>query len=253
MIEKIKNFKHKILENKSIIIEIINFGSPRISEDSKELASFLEKFSENIENILLLSKSIDDLTFTRFNNILGTSNIENIVSQLSFISNMNEFGGSEEDTICRKFIVALNRLDDSISSIIQKYEFIQNNNDEIFEPSNINKDVIIEYLDQALIGIEKATIQKEEKQKLIIYIKETRREVIKESTTWKNVIGALVITAAIISGIADAEGAYKNINKAITHIMGSSIQKTIPSIFENLNIEAHENKMLSNDDSTVLV
>ena len=108
-------------------------------------------------------------------------------------------------------------------------------------------------MDQSLVNIEKATIRKKEKQKLIIYIKETRTEVIKESTIWKSAIGALVITAAIISGIADAYGAYKNINKAITHIMGSSIQKTIPSLFENLNIKNPEKKMLPNDDSTLLV
>jgi len=35
--------------------------------------------------------------------------------------------------------------------------------------------------------------------------------------------------------------------------MGSSIQKTIPSLFENLNIKNPEKKMLPNDDSTLLV
>ena len=253
MLDKIIKFQSEIHDNENTISIYERIGRCNDKGKVAKLEDFLIKFISNIESILILSKEIDNLTFERFNNILESSNIENIVAELLYTINDVKSSQLVKREIARKTLVSIARLNNAIQTIIQKYESIQNNDDEIFKPSNINKDAIIEYLDQAIIGIEKATIQKEEKQKLIIYIKETRTEVIKESTTWKNVIGALVITAAIISGIADAEGAYKNINKAITHIMGSSIQKTIPSVFENLNIEVPTKQLSSNNDSSVIV
>ena len=45
--------------------------------------------------------------------------------------------------------------------------------------------------------------------------------------SWSKIVGALVIVAAITSGMADAPNAAKNIKDAIEYILGTSVEKPL--------------------------
>ena len=59
-----------------------------------------------------------------------------------------------------------------------------------------------------------------------------------------------VIAAAIISGIADSSGALENIDKAIKYILGSSVEKHIPTPVPLLRKQ--ESEMVDSDDAEVI-
>lgn len=71
-------------------------------------------------------------------------------------------------------------------------------------------------------------MSKGDKKQLIEYLYKAKSEFSEKSPSWSKIVGALMIAAAITSGIADAPGAFKNIDTAIKYILGTSIEKHIP-------------------------
>jgi hypothetical protein len=94
---------------------------------------------------------------------------------------------------------------------------------EYFKPLSIDINIIINQIDIAKTEIQSnLNIPENFKKELISHIDNITLELKKNTPVWKNIIGALVITAALISGIADLPNAIKNINDAIKYIIGVS-------------------------------
>lgn len=49
-----------------------------------------------------------------------------------------------------------------------------------------------------------------------------KEELTKPDPSWKIIIGALVVVAALTSGVADASQAFENVNSAINYILKHS-------------------------------
>ena len=122
------------------------------------------------------------------------------------------------------------------SSLLQAKE---SSDDEIFKPSNLRSDRIVELLDAALAEIQSTTsLSQDEVARLEAYLSEARAEVQSEKPSWARIVGALVIVAAVTSGIADAPGATKTVRDAIEYILGTStsspLQRYLPNTAQGL-------------------
>jgi len=128
-------------------------------------------------------------------------------------------------------------------------DYLQNRqlaDNEVFKPSNVQPDRVVEFIDAALSQIESATtLAPEELQRLQNYLLEARKEALSSKPSWSKIVGALVIVAAVTSGLADAPGAAKTVKDAIEYILGTSIskplQKYLPSAPERPNPEPPRN------------
>lgn len=97
--------------------------------------------------------------------------------------------------------------------------------DEVFKPSNVRSDRVVELIDAALTQIQESkSLAREEGERLETYLSEARSEALSESPSWSKIVGALVIVAAVTSGLADAPGAAKTVRDAIEYILGTSVQ-----------------------------
>jgi hypothetical protein len=97
-----------------------------------------------------------------------------------------------------------------------------------FQPQHINIEEVIKYADKAIEALtENTKIEEHTKTLLIENMKEVKQELKKKTPAWKKIIGGLMITAAIVSGIADADDALDNIKKAYTAIMNKPFVTTI--------------------------
>lgn len=100
--------------------------------------------------------------------------------------------------------------------------------DEVFKPSNVRAERVIELIDAAIAQIEgSSSLAPEESERLRTYLSEARSEAHAEKPSWTKIVGALVIVAAVTSGLADAPGAAKTVRDAIEYILGTSIAKPL--------------------------
>jgi hypothetical protein len=56
----------------------------------------------------------------------------------------------------------------------------------------------------------------------------TKVELAKINPSWKKIVGALVIVATLLGGLADTPQAYENVSKAIQYILGASVEHHLP-------------------------
>lgn len=100
--------------------------------------------------------------------------------------------------------------------------------DEVFKPSNVRSDRVVELIDAALAQISSLTsLEPRETARLELYLTEARAEAQSDKPSWSKIIGALVIVAAVTSGLADAPGAAKTVRDAIEYILGTSVAKPL--------------------------
>lgn len=100
--------------------------------------------------------------------------------------------------------------------------------DEVFKPSNVRSDRVVELIDAALAQIQSTTsLLPEEVARLELYLAEARAEVQSKTPSWSKIVGALVIVAAVTSGLADAPGAAKTVRDTIEYILGTSVAKPL--------------------------
>ena len=99
--------------------------------------------------------------------------------------------------------------------------------DEIFKPSNVDIDRVLDYIDQALSYIKKEMPNHDYTVHITLYLESTKRELIDERPSWKNVVGTLVIVATILGGVAAAPEAYRNVKAALDHILGTSVERLL--------------------------
>jgi len=128
-------------------------------------------------------------------------------------------------------LASLARLKTVTKLLRLEYQRITSDDDEIFKPSNVNIEIVVNQIDLAIDNLQNVTnISPAEKERLIIYLKEAKTELASDTPKWKKIIGALIICATLLSGLADAPQAIDNLNAAITHILGTSVEKALPTL-----------------------
>ncbi|WP_333830259.1 hypothetical protein [Pararhodobacter sp.] len=99
----------------------------------------------------------------------------------------------------------------------------------VFEPSRININTIDQYIETAVSILNNDEIINIDVQKFtILQLTEARAELQSNSPAWQKIVGSLVICATILSGIAAAPEALRNIRQAqdyLTNIAILSISK----------------------------
>ena len=137
----------------------------------------------------------------------------------------NLFG--EEPVALHKTIINLGRLR-GLATVFSNLLSRVASDDEIFKPSNVIPDRVIDLIDTALAEMEHvSSIPPFERGRIQGYLHEAKKEALSPNPSWSKVIGALVIVAAITSGLADAPNAAKNIKDAIEYILGTSVEKPL--------------------------
>jgi len=139
-------------------------------------------------------------------------------------STLKEFASIQD------IVVVLDKLRELIrfSSDVSARHF--NGDNEIFKPSNVDGQKVIQHIDQAIGLIEQSLpLTNEKKEALLDYLFEVKKEMAKSMPSWRKVVGALVIAATITSGMSDVSQAYGNIKSALDHIMGFSVVRNVPS------------------------
>ena len=137
---------------------------------------------------------------------------------------------SEEVVSIQKILVALGRLKNLITLAAENYIRRWSRDSDVFRPSNLDEEKIINHIEIAIAELEQnAALPEDEKKQLTEYLYKAKSELAEDRPSWNKVIGALVIAAAITSGIAAAPQAYENIDAAIKYILGTSVERHIPS------------------------
>lgn len=152
---------------------------------------------------------------------------------LPYLSNRMKRKGlfSEESIPVQRILVALHRLTPLVKRVSDVYLANWHHNDEIFKPSNVHRHLVINYIEQAIVAVQAVAIFPDHKEKLLAYLNQTKNELAEDDVPWKKVIGALIVAATLLSGLADAPQAFDNVNKAIQHILGTSVEKLTPPGF----------------------
>lgn len=158
---------------------------------------------------------------------------DEIVQSFSRILGVKVFKSyfSDEGEIpVRRMLVDVERLiplTEELSRLAWRASF---SDDETFKPSNISIEEVNIFVNQAMVAIDASThINSGTKEKLEEYLSAVKAELVNDTPAWKNIVGALVIVSAILGGIAVAPVAYQNINDAIQHILGTSIDQITPN------------------------
>lgn len=260
--KKIDTLKLFLSELASREEEIITFGLKRVSdwESYEEAKPVIEEFEEDLLEVESLSKYIDSDIHEQLNSLKNESKIieelTTISVQLSVLTNKKSLsvGGDvinsilfqlpyisgifkhrqlffKEQISIQKILVSLTRL----NSLVKRLEKISRRasdlDDEIFKPSKIDSGVLLEKLDGAITALRNtSTIASVDKDRLIEYITASKLEISGDKPNWNKAVGALVIVAALLGGVAAAPQAYDNVAQAIQHILGVSIEKHIPNM-----------------------
>jgi len=275
-LEKLDILKVFLSELASREEEIITFGLKRVSgwESYDEAKPIIEEFEVDLLEIEELSKYINKDIHDQLIKLKNESKIidelTTISVQLSVLANkkplsvrgdvLNSFllqipyiSGMfkhrqlfyKEQISIHKTLVTLTRL----KSLYKRLENISrktsNLDDEIFKPSKIDSAVLLERLDGAIQELETTnSIASDDKDRLIEYITAAKVEVSGDKPNWNKAVGALVIVATLLGGVAVAPQAYDNVTQAIQYILGVSIEKHIPNMLppppqEDKNKESH--------------
>jgi uncharacterized protein (DUF1778 family) len=204
----------------------------RIDRSSAEELNQLEGNGKVVEEVALIELQIR-MAMARTTTTNGLSAASRVFSMLPFLSKMVPSKGifGETPISLQRTIINLGRMK-SIIAMFSNYVTNRSvDDDEIFKPSNINAERVVELIDKALVEIEdSASLSKKELNRLQSYLLEAKKEALSAKPSWSKVIGALVIVAAVTSGLADAPGAAKTIKDAIEYVLGTSMAKSLRAI-----------------------
>lgn len=196
------------------------------------LAKDLELLDTNgkvLEQVALISLRIR-MAGARSKVSVGLASINKILLILPYFSSLIRSRGlfGEEPVSLHKTIINLERMRGITASFADYITARHMADDEIFKPSNILAHRVVEQIESAILQIEAIeSIDATEKDRLKAYLTEAGKEAGSENPSWSKVVGALVIVAAITSGLADAPQAAKTIKDTIEYILGSSIEKPL--------------------------
>lgn len=145
---------------------------------------------------------------------------------LSASSKHDMFAG--ESISIERIIVNCDRLNSILKIVEEILRHREESDDILFKPSNIKESRVIDLIDQAIEQVENSdSLAHDIKEKLTAYLYEAKTEVISSSPKWSKIVGALVIAAAITSGLADAPEAAKTLQSVVEYILGSSVRKPL--------------------------
>lgn len=132
---------------------------------------------------------------------------------------------SNKDMSMESLLSASARIKSLMKVVSSNMKRRDENDEEIFKPSNVDIQRVSIEIDLAIETVSSAdTISVNEKGNLIEFLKEAKEELTKKEPSWRKVVGALVIVSTILGGTAIAPQAYDNVNNAVKHILGTSIQ-----------------------------
>jgi hypothetical protein len=142
----------------------------------------------------------------------------------------------EEAVSLHKTIINLGRLR-GITTVFYDHLFnLENSDNEVFKPSNVKPDRVVDFIDAALTEIELlSSVSPSERARIEGYLHEAKKEALSSGPSWSKIVGALVIVAAITSGLADAPNAAKSIKDAIEYILGTSVEKPLQKYLPSPN------------------
>ena len=263
---KLKNFSEDIQKIEGLLFELaahndelkfygLRYVLRRI--DFENILTILDNFSSNLAGCLRATPLINSQTGTRLNALLTETNIEDLVIQLTVRLKIAKkeravaqgiaaysymirrvFVKSEQISLftdnsipLESVLAAFSRLRIIIKSLEEEQFRKTQNDDEIFKPSNIDVSLIASQIEEAIEHINTSNdIAAPEKERLVSYLSEAKSELAEKAPAWKKVVGALIICATLLSGVAAAPQAIDNLNDAIKHILGASIEKNIPNL-----------------------
>ncbi|MGZ8215778.1 hypothetical protein [Methylomagnum sp.] len=244
--------------------EILTYGMKRVStwQSYMNAASLLPIFESKIYEFLAFLRPIDRQLYERAKHVAVESKLVESIALIqvslriesmkkgifksrdvfNFLFSVLPFSSitierrklfSEEVIAIQKILIELSRLINLVEISKSTYLSRWSHDSEVFKPSNLDNEKIIEMIESAITQIEdNVPISKDDKKQIVEYLYKAKSELSEKRPSWNKIVGALVIAAAITSGIADADSAYKKIDSAIKYILGTSItqhiQQTIP-------------------------
>lgn len=243
-------------------LHILGLGHVIRRLDLKDFISRLDNFSAKLAYCIRVAPIIDKSISDRLDALLKDSKIEDLLVQLAvrikivenerrkpLAQSMKSFAyfflqlfttavikkslsfPTDDSISLESVISSISRLRTLVKLLSEQHYNRTSNDDEIFKPSNINISVVVNQIDTAIEHLTVSTcIRPDEKEKLVAYLQEAKAELANDAPAWKKVIGALIICATLLSGLADAPQAIQNINNAIKHILGTSVEKSMPSL-----------------------
>lgn len=157
---------------------------------------------------------------------------------------------SEEAVSIQRILVALGRLKNLVKMANETYIRRWSHDSDIFKPSNLDEEIILQHIETAITEIERdSVLPNEEKKQLIEYLNKAKSELSEDRPSWNKIIGALVIVATIIGGIAMVPQAYENIDAAIKYILGTSVRWHIPKSIPLLEPESRSQQKKKQNDA----
>ncbi len=212
-----------------------------LSTFGEDFASFRQEadrlgraFTRELEHLDAQGKLAEQVALVFLRLRMAQARTRERVSLAAAISRSLGFGGNgkslfgESQVSLHVAIVNLEKLRSlarRASSLLRAKEA---SDDEVFKPSNVSSDRVVELIDAALAQIQSSTsLAPEEVVRLELYLTEARTEAQADKPSWSKIVGALVIVAAVTSGLADAPGAAKTVRDAIEYILGTSVAKPL--------------------------
>jgi hypothetical protein len=238
-----------------------------------------DNFSAKLANSVRVASITNRTIHDRLTGLLEETNLEDLLSQLSVRIKIAERerpspiaqGVATYAYIFRRFLIksastalfsdntiplesvlaSLSRLRTIVKQLEQDQYRKTSNDDEIFKPSNVNIDLIVTQIESAIEHVTNSEqINQSEKARLIAYLDEAKAELAEDSTAWKKVVGALIICATLLSGVAAAPQAIENLDVAIKHILGTSVEKSMPNLLPETQKEPEKSQESEQDDSS---
>ena len=246
--ESFENIQEILPIFESRILEFLVFARPidkKIHDGAQELVNS-SKLAESIASIQVSLKIASERRSIGVKGELFNSLIFHLPYFSNLIRRRRLF--AEEVVSIQKILVALGRLRNYVKMLGDIYIRRWMDDSEIFRPSNLDEEKIIEHIEAAIQDIEKnSALPRDEREQLIEYLYKAKCEISEKRPSWNKIVGALVIVATLTGGIATAPQAYKNIDEAIQYILGTSVKRNLPESFHNM-IEKPK-KRRDDDDS----
>ncbi|MDA8151371.1 MAG: hypothetical protein ACYCQH_09460 [Acidithiobacillus ferrooxidans] len=213
------------------LLEIENY-SKYIDKGIHEQITKLETEARIVEELTTIAVKLDILTNKKALSI-GGAVFNSLLLQIPYLPVLLKHRQLflKEQISIDKTLVTIMRLNSLVKRLEKIASKVTSLDDEIFKPSNIDANLLLERLDNAILALETTnSIAPQDRARLIEYITSAKAEVSCDRPNWNKIVGALVIVATLLGGVATAPKAYENVAQAIQHILGVSFEKHVPNM-----------------------
>lgn len=202
---------------------------PRIDRQLSADLQSLDAEAKLVENVSLVQFRLK-LLMLRKPMTFGQALLNQTAFYLPYVSRLFQSKSlfRAEDVSLQRTIVNLGRLRGIVVVAKELVSWRTYGDDEVLKPSNISTDRVSDLIDSALREIEQITsLSPAQRERVVEYLREAKNEVSSKRPSWSKVIGAVVIAATVVSGIADAPVAKKLLQDTIEYILGTSVEKPL--------------------------